>query len=82
MRDQKVRLEQYRVGRASHVVRSAALVALLLASAAANAVAVRYAYDPLGRLTQAVFDNGTTTTTVSYSYDATGNRTSVSTTSP
>lgn len=55
---------------------------LLLAAQAAYAGSVGYTYDALGRLATAVYNNGTTTTTITYSYDAAGNRTSVVTTSP
>ena len=48
----------------------------------AYAGSVSYAYDTLGRLATVVYNNGTTTTTITYSYDAAGNRTSVVTTSP
>ncbi|MPV68715.1 MULTISPECIES: RHS repeat domain-containing protein [unclassified Burkholderia] len=63
-------------------IRSATALALLLASAAASSGSISYTYDSLGRLTKAVFNNGSSTTTVTYNYDAAGNRTSVSTTSP
>lgn len=55
---------------------------LALASLLAHAGAVNYTYDTLGRLITAVYRNGTSTTTITYSYDAAGNRTSVATTSP
>ncbi|HJS03882.1 MAG TPA: RHS repeat domain-containing protein [Variovorax sp.] len=41
-----------------------------------------YTYDALGRLASTVYSNGTSTTTITYSFDAAGNRTSVVTTSP
>ena len=41
-----------------------------------------YSYDALGRLASAVYSDGSITTTITYSYDAAGNRTSVATTSP
>jgi YD repeat-containing protein len=43
---------------------------------------VSFGYDALGRLASAVYSNGTSTTSITYSYDAAGNRTSVVTTSP
>jgi YD repeat-containing protein len=44
---------------------------------------VSFGYDALGRLASAVYSNGTSSTTsITYSYDAAGNRTSVVTTSP
>ncbi|MCY1223422.1 hypothetical protein D9M69_619110 [compost metagenome] len=55
---------------------------LALAAIAASAGSVSYTYDVLGRLAKVIYNNGTTTTTISYSYDAAGNRTSVATTSP
>lgn len=42
--------------------------------------AANYSYDPLGRITQVVYTDGSTTTTITYQYDASGNRTSVVTT--
>ena len=41
-----------------------------------------YGYDALGRLASAVYSNGSSTATVTYSFDAAGNRTSVVTTTP
>ena len=62
---------------------AAVLVALSMHVAQdAYAGSVSYAYDALGRLATVVYNNGTTTTTITYSYDAAGNRTSVATTSP
>jgi YD repeat-containing protein len=64
-------------------VRAACTAALLgLLGSAALAGSVAYTYDTLGRLATAVYSDGTTTTTITYSYDAAGNRTSVVTTSP
>ncbi|MBA9848524.1 MULTISPECIES: RHS repeat domain-containing protein [Ralstonia] len=54
----------------------------MLTSVPAVAGSVSYTYDALGRLATAVYNNGSTTTTITYSYDAAGNRTSVVTTSP
>ena len=56
----------------------ASLVAILAATASATPGAdTTYGYDSLGRLTLVVIDNGGTngTTTITYSYDAAGNRT-------
>ncbi len=55
------------------------LALLLLGVSAMPALAGTwgYTYDGQGRLTTAAYNNGTTTTTVTYSYDAAGNRTSV-----
>lgn len=64
------------------IIRGTIALALVGASAIATSGSITYTYDPLGRLTKAVFNNGSTTTTVIYNYDAAGNRTSVSTTSP
>lgn len=65
-----------------HIIQGTIALALVGASAVASAGSITYTYDPLGRLTKAVFNNGSSTTTVIYNYDAAGNRTSVSTTSP
>lgn len=69
---------------AARIMRNAGfwLGALLLMSGAAVAGTSTYTYDSLGRLTRVVYNNGTTTTTINYSYDAAGNRTSVVTTTP
>ena len=62
---------------------ASALCALLMAGQSAVwAGSVNYTYDTLGRLATLVYNNGVTTTTLTYSYDAAGNRTSVVTTSP
>lgn len=83
MSHQNAGLDRLRVRVASRIASGAAILALLLVSTSAEAVSVRYTYDALGRVAQAIFDNGSgTTTTISYSYDAAGNRSSVSTTSP
>jgi YD repeat-containing protein len=56
----------------------ASFVALLLVGSAdlvgAQSDGATYAYDALGRLTQVTYTNGTT---IVYTYDAAGNRTSV-----
>ncbi|PRF33422.1 hypothetical protein C6Q10_25585 [Burkholderia multivorans] len=65
-----------------HIIRGTIALVLVGASAVASSGSIAYTYDSLGRLTKAVFNNGSSTTTVIYSYDAAGNRTSVSTTSP
>ena len=57
----------------------ALLVFSTVAFSASNAI---YTYDALGRLTKIAYSDGAMTTTVSYSYDATGNRTSVVSTAP
>jgi len=62
------------------VAACAALFALPLAVQAASTV--DYTYDPLGRVTKAVYNDGARTTTVTYNYDATGNRASVVSTNP
>jgi len=49
---------------------------------AAHAGSVNHTYDALGRLASTVYSNGSATTTITYSYDPGGNRTSVVTTSP
>jgi YD repeat-containing protein len=55
---------------------------LLLGAGAANAGSVSYGHDALGRPASAVYSNGSATTTITYSYDPGGNRTSVVTTTP
>ncbi|AQQ37259.1 hypothetical protein A8E95_12180 [Burkholderia cenocepacia] len=47
-----------------------------------SAGTVDYTYDALGRLVKAVYSDGAKTTTVTYNYDAAGNRTSVTSNSP
>jgi hypothetical protein len=77
-----------RVGRKRffHRVGPGLLAFAAFASFAAQAGSVGYAYDALGRLASVVYSSGTattpSTTTITYSYDAAGNRTSVATTSP
>lgn len=56
------------------VVRAALLAALVAVPAAAQTSAVSYTYDDLGRLKTAVYPGGGS---ITYSYDANGNRTSV-----
>lgn len=70
-----------RAGRKS-MLKRIGIGVLALAGLAAHAGSVSYAYDALGRLATVVYNNGTSTTTIAYSYDAAGNRTSVATTSP
>ena len=53
----------------------------LAVQAPAAAGSASYVYDTLGRLARIVYVQGATTTTINYSYDAAGNRTSVVTTS-
>ncbi|WP_157649941.1 RHS repeat domain-containing protein [Burkholderia ubonensis] len=58
-------------------------VALLTFSVFAHsASSVDYTYDALGRVVKAVYSDGTKTTTVTYNYDASGNRTTVTSISP
>ena len=68
--------------RRAFAVRSLCASLLIFAGLTAMAGAVSYAYDALGRLAKVIYNNGTTTTTINYSYDAAGNRSSVVTTSP
>lgn len=63
------------------VLRALVATAFMLLGQQALAGSVNYTYDPLGRLATLVYSNGVTTTTVTYTYDAAGNRTSVATTS-
>ncbi len=67
---------------AAWIEKAAGAVVVLALAGVAFAGGVNYTYDALGRLATVVYDNGTTTTTITYSYDAAGNRTSVATTSP
>ena len=55
---------------------------LFTVALAAHAGSASYSYDALGRLASTVYSDGTSTTTITYSYDPGGNRTSVVTTSP
>jgi hypothetical protein len=83
MRNKSIKkVKRSKAGQLLRILAGAAVLTFSVINVPANAVSVRYAYDSLGRITQAVFDNGTGTTTISYSYDATGNRSSVTTTSP
>jgi len=61
---------------------TALIVSCLLLGSQAYAGSVAYTYDSLGRVIRVVYTVGTTTTTVNYTYDAAGNRTSTVTTSP
>jgi hypothetical protein len=63
-------------------VLAAGLCAATLAGLPAYAGSVSFTYDALGRLASTVYSNGSSTTTITYSYDPGGNRTSVVTTSP
>jgi len=59
-----------------HIAGGAVAAALLLtvsASAHAASASITYGYDELGRVTTALYDNGTC---IVYTYDAVGNRTS------
>lgn len=61
----------------------AAGIALLTLSAGAYpASSINYTYDTLGRLNKVSYSDGVKTTTITYSYDAAGNRTSVVSASP
>lgn len=65
------------------VCRSVCMSVLALAGFAAHAGSVSYSYDALSRLASAVYCDGSATTpTITYSYDAAGNRISIATTSP
>ncbi|WP_213766672.1 RHS repeat domain-containing protein [Caballeronia sp. dw_19] len=69
-----------RILQTAGLVVSVALLALsTVAFAASNA---NYTYDALGRLTKIAYSDGVKTTTVTYSYDTAGNRTSVVTSAP
>ncbi|AOY98199.1 hypothetical protein BKK81_01960 [Cupriavidus sp. USMAHM13] len=63
-----------------HFALGAAIFALSPLAHSANSV--EYTYDPLGRLAKVVYNVGNKKTTITYSYDAAGNRTSVVSTSP
>ena len=63
-------------------VLAACLCAAMLAGPPAYAGSVSFTYDALGRLASTVYSNGSSTTTIAYSYDPGGNRTSVVTTTP
>ncbi|MFM0090879.1 RHS repeat protein [Paraburkholderia sediminicola] len=61
----------------------AASIVLLTSSAAVfSASDANYTYDALGRLAKVAYSDGGQTTTITYSYDAAGNRTSVVSISP
>ena len=62
-------------------VLAACLCGAALAGQPAHAGSVSYSYDTLGRLASAVYSDGSATTTITYSYDAAGNRMSVAATS-
>lgn len=63
--------------RISAAVLTATLMSTLLMAAPAQAGSVQYTYDQLGRVTQVKYSNGVT---ITYAYDAAGNRTSQVTT--
>jgi hypothetical protein len=65
---------------ALNIAAGAALFASL--PSAYSASTDEYTYDTLGRVTKITYSDGVKTTTVTYTYDATGNRTSVVSTSP
>lgn len=54
-----------------------AFLVLGIPFAASAAISVTYQYDSQGRVSQAVYVNGATTRTVTYTYDAAGNWSSV-----
>ena len=66
----------------SRTVVAARLCTAALAAYPAHAGSVSYSYDALGRLASAIYSDGSSTTTITYSYDPGGNRTSVVTTTP
>ncbi|MBT2336214.1 hypothetical protein J7E49_20150 [Variovorax paradoxus] len=71
-----------RAGQRKFILGCACVGVFMFCGLAANAGSVGYTYDALGRLAAVIYNNGTSTTTITYSYDAAGNRTSVATTSP
>jgi len=83
MRNKNIeKVERSKASQLLRILAGATILVFSFSNGPANAVSVQYIYDSLGRITQAVFDNGTGTTTISYNYDATGNRSSVTTTTP
>jgi YD repeat-containing protein len=75
---------QFERKRFQNIGRASALAFVLLTAAApfmAHAGSVSYTYDTLGRLAKVIYDDGKAATTIAFSYDAAGNRTSVATTS-
>jgi len=67
-----------RIGKSRWCITVAALSFATLAIKDASSAGVIYTYDLSGRVTTALYDNGTC---ISYSYDANGNRTSQTTAS-
>lgn len=64
---------------------AACILLLTFSAAASSAIDANYAnytYDALGRLTKVAYSGGGQTTTITYSYDAAGNRISVVSISP
>lgn len=75
----------------SHVMHKRALqtaglmvsvVLLSLSTVTLAASDANYTYDALGRLTKIAYSDGAKTTTVTYTYDTAGNRTSVVSSAP
>jgi hypothetical protein len=64
------------------VALAASLVLLALCATVFFASNVIYTYDPLGRVTKAVYSYGVKTPTITYSDDTAGNRTSAFNTLP
>lgn len=56
---------------------TAGCLLLMFSAAAYSETNASYTYDVMGRVVSIVYTDGTKTTTVTYNYDASGNRTSV-----
>jgi hypothetical protein len=61
---------------------AASMALLTFSSSTFCASSANYTYDALGRLTRVTYSDGAKTSTITYSYDAAGNRTSAVSTSP
>lgn len=70
-----MRLERMSVRVARAVVTGSLMI--MFSAAAHSEINASYTYDAMGRLVSAVYTDGTKTITVTYSYDASGNRTGV-----